>query len=108
MRGVVAMDTNRNKSVKYRVGSEGYTIKIAGWGANKVAAGDTVRVIFDPSTPSDASLYSFFSYWLKLSEILVSAVGFIVLFFAAVFITGREHPYINNEEDDRKKRKYEN
>jgi hypothetical protein len=90
----------------FREGSETFTVPIEGWGASQVAKGDTVKVIFNPTTPKEANLYSFFSYWLTLSELLISALAYIVLFIAAVIITGRQEEYYYSEEEKRRKRKY--
>ena len=78
-----------------------------GWGAAQFTKGQSVQVIYNPSLPSEASVYSFFSYWLKLPELLFSASGFILLFFAAVRINGKQETYYYTDEEKRKKRKYD-
>ena len=104
--GVVRIE-NGKKSVVYSVDNKYFVASIEGWGASQVTKGQNVPVIFNPSNLEEASLYSFFGYWLKLNELLFSAVGFIILLLAAIFITGKEEPYYYSEEELRKKRKYD-
>jgi hypothetical protein len=104
-RGVVVTTETRAKSIHYKVANEAFSKKLSGWSADQVAKGDTVRVIFDPSDPTTAAYYSFFGYWLTLSELLLSALGFILSFIAAIFITGKEDGS-PADEDFSKKRKY--
>ena len=104
---VVLLDTAdlHKKFVEYPVGKEKFIVAIDGWGASQVSNGEKVQVIYNPSTPSEGSMYSFFAYWLKLSELLISATIFILLFVGAIFITGENQP----EEEAtgyNKKRKY--
>jgi hypothetical protein len=106
-RGVIIEKQPYHKSIQYQEGKEIFTKPIKGWGASKVAAGDTVKVIFDPTNPGGGTLYSFFSYWLTLPELLISAIIYIVLFIASVFITGKQEDYYYTEDDLRKKRRYD-
>jgi hypothetical protein len=93
-KGVVVLQGNKktNKAVKYKVGSETFVVPVTGWGASPITEGDKVEVIHDSSTPSIGSLYSFFAYWFKLHEVLTTAVIYVVLFLAAVSITGKQLP----------------
>lgn len=106
-RGTIVETRPYHKAIRFREGTYTYTIPLNGWGASQVAAGDTVKIIFDPSKPATSTLYSFFSYWLSLPELLVSALAFVVLFAAAVLITGRQEVYYYTDEEKRKKRKYD-
>jgi hypothetical protein len=73
----------------------------------RVREGQLVTVIYNPTSPSQAALYTFFGYWLHLGELLISMGGFLALFFSAIFITGKEKPYYYSEEELRKKPKYD-
>ncbi|WP_207493901.1 DUF3592 domain-containing protein [Aridibaculum aurantiacum] len=94
------------KAVVYPVGKEKFTVPIEGWGSSQVAKGDKVTVIYNPTNPSEGAMYTFFSYWLKLPELLISATIFLLLFFGAVFITGENQPEEPDDGSYKKKRKY--
>jgi hypothetical protein len=106
-KGVIVQTSNRTKQVQYSVGNYNYKRSIESWGASQFKQGQHVSVIYNPSIPTEGSLYSFFSYWLKLKELLITACLFIILLFAAVFITGKEETYYYSDEEKRKKRKYD-
>ena len=105
--GVIDINAKGEKILTYSIDRKKYKVIIEGWGASQVAKGETVRIIYNPSDPAEASLYSFFAYWFKLKELLFSIGGCVILFIAAVFITGKETPYYYTEEELRKKRKYD-
>jgi hypothetical protein len=96
----------QQKAVEYKVGSETFTALIEGWGASQVSKGEKVQVIYNPTTPAEGSLYTFFAYWLKLSEILTGATVFCILFVGAVAITGENEPDDPPSNAYPKKRKY--
>ncbi len=106
-KGTVVLSSTGSKKVEYSIDNINYTRSIESWGDLQFKKGQQVPVIYNPSNPKDASLYSFFSYWLKLPELLVSSAGFIILLFAAIIITGKEEPYYYTEDEKRKKRKYD-
>lgn len=106
-KGIVVVNSTGNKEVEYLIDNINYTIPLHGWGASPVAKGQPVTVIYNPSVPSDGSMYTFFNYWITLPELLLTACVFIVLLYAAVFITGKEEPYWYTEEEKRKRRKYD-
>jgi uncharacterized membrane protein len=106
-RGTIVVNPKGIKQVTYTVENITYKTSIEDWGTSQVAKDQAVTVIYNPATPTDASLYSFFAYWLKFEEIIVTACAFIILLFAAIFITGKEEPYYYSEEEKRKKRKYD-
>jgi hypothetical protein len=68
----------------YREGSETFTVPIEGWGASQVAKGDTVKVIFNLLRQKRPTYIHSFSYCSHFSELLISALAYIVLFIAAV------------------------
>ena len=94
-----------NLVVKYHVGSETLFYETNMWFLNKHKAGDKVTIIYDPSEPKRAFIYSFIGYWIKWSELFFTAIFFAILFLASVSITGK-----NADEDDdpqQKKMKYD-
>jgi hypothetical protein len=101
--------TSLNKpelEVDYKVGSETLHYKTNTWFLTTYKTGQKVTVIYDPSIPSQACIYAVIGYWLKWSELLFSAVIFIVFLQAAVFITGKNNTEPSRPEDRLKKRKY--
>jgi hypothetical protein len=94
------------KAVEYRVGKETFKVPITGWGASQVSKGQSVKVIYNASTPSEGAMYSLFSYWIKLPELLISIIVFIGLFAGAVFITGENQPDDPPSKEFKQKRKY--
>jgi hypothetical protein len=105
-KGVIVLNEDNAKQVQYSHLNMTYKIPIESWGASQVAKGQVVDVIFNPAIPSEASLYSFFAYWLKLRELIITVCVFAILFLAAVFINGKQETYYYSEEERRKKRKY--
>jgi len=93
--------------IRYRVGKEAFILKTNMWFLVNYKKGDQVTVIYDHSNPSIGSLYAFIGYWIKWSELFFTAGFFIVLFLGAVAITGHNNDEPIDEEDARKKRKYD-
>lgn len=102
--GIVTKKSDGEKWVQYGVGKATYRTPIKGWGASQVSVGERVSVVYDPGEPEKAAHYSFFSYWFTLPELLASSIVFMVLFFAAVFITGKEEKQV--EESSPRARRY--
>jgi hypothetical protein len=94
------------KAVEYKVGKETFIVPIEGWGGSAVAKGEKVTVIYNPTTPSEGALYTFFAYWLHLPELLLCVFVFVALFVSAVLITGENQPEDPLSTDYTKKRKY--
>jgi len=92
--------------VDYKAGSETLHYKTNTWFLTTYAEGEKVTVIYDPSNPSQACIFTFIGYWLKWSELFFSIFFFIVLFMAAVFISGKNNTGPLTPEDSRRKRKY--
>lgn len=103
--GIVTQKESFEKQIQYRVGKETFVVPIGGWGASQVAAGQRITVIYNPTIPTEGALYTFFSYWFTLNELLTSAIGFIVLFVVAILITGKGE-WREVREDRGRKRKY--
>lgn len=100
-----AQDNHPVVVVTYKVGSEEFKYTSYMWFLTSYQPGQEVDIIYDPSHPSVASIYSFIGYWIRWSELLFTAVVFIILFIAAVYITGKNSVM---SEEDRGKRKYDN
>ena len=49
--GTVVQNTSLQKFVQYPVGKQQLSVPLKGWGANQVASGDTVTVIYNPDNP---------------------------------------------------------
>jgi len=92
--------------IDYRVGSETLHYTTHMWFLSTYKAGEKVSIIYDPSNPTEACIYSFIGYWIKWPEVFISAFFFVVLFIVAVFITGKNDSEPFTPEDRRKKRKY--
>jgi hypothetical protein len=103
---VIAGDKPNLKLLQYPVGKELFNLPFDGWIADRYNSGENVEVIYDPSTPENGAVYSFFTYWLKLPELFASAAVFIALFASAVFITGKNRTEDEGSLPTAKKRKY--
>ncbi len=75
--------------VKYTVGNEEFKYTSYMWFLTSYKPGQVIRIIYDPSNPSVAGIYSFIGYWIRWHELFFTAIVFIILFIAAVFITGK-------------------
>lgn len=93
--------------VEYKVGSEAFQYKTDMWFLTSYRPGQIVTIIYDPSHPSVGSIYSFIGYWIKWSELFLTAAFFIILFLAAVSITGKNTNEIISSEQLKNKRKYD-
>lgn len=107
IKGIIVNGATGNKEAHFIADDLTYKIAIVHWEASSFVEGQQVNVIFNPSQPSQAAVYTLFSYWISLPGLIISAFGFLVLFFIAIFITGKETPYFYPEEEKRKKRKYD-
>ena len=74
--------------IDYHAGSQRFRYTTTTWFLRAHKTGEGVRIIYDPSHPEVAAIYSFIGYWIKWPELLVSAGFFIILFSAAASITG--------------------
>lgn len=91
--------------VDYKVGDEKFQYVSSSWFLTTYKPGQSVSIIFDPSNPSVACIYSLIGYWIKWSELFFTAIVFIILFITAVFIAGKNRGYLTVE--DNRKRKYD-
>jgi hypothetical protein len=74
-----------------------------------VKPGDRVQVIYEASQPAYATVYSWWGYWIRWQEILVSLLFFFGLMKAATAITSNPTPeslidQLEGKEDGRKRR----
>lgn len=92
--------------VNYKVGSETLQYRTNTWFLTTYKTGQKVTIIYDPSNPSQASIFTFIGYWLKWSELLFSVLLFTVVFKAAIFITGKNNAEPFAPDERIKKRKY--
>lgn len=92
--------------VDYKAGSETFHYKTNMWFLTTHKTIEKVTVIYDPSNPSQACIFTFIGYWLKWSELFFSIFFFMALFIAAVFITGKNSTEPLTPEDRIRKRKY--
>lgn len=110
--GVVAkagFSSSRNQPelvVDYKAGNETFHYKTNMWFLTTYKTGQKVTIIYDPSNPSQASIFTFIGYWLQWGELFFSIFFFIVLLIAAVFITGKNDAEPLTPEDRIRKRKY--
>ena len=83
-------DAEKEKSliISYKVGSELLHYQTNMWLWKDYNIGDKVTMIYNPSIPQMASVYSIFGYWIKWPELIFTAGFFILLFLIAKYITG--------------------
>lgn len=84
--------------VNYKVGNEEFQYTSYMWFLTSYKRGQVIRIIYDPSNPPVACIYSFIGYWIRWPELLFTAIVFIILFIAAVFITGKKSTSLTREE----------
>jgi hypothetical protein len=93
----------------YYIASNQYSFN-ANYPFRKLQDGEKVEVIYNPSKPETASLYSFWGYWFTWGELLMSSILLFALFQLAVSITNNPSENLVNESNDIAdipKRKYE-
>jgi hypothetical protein len=88
--------------VNYKVGNEKFQYISHSWFLTSYKPGHRVSIIYDPSNPYVACIYTFIGYWIKWPELFFTAIVFIVLFITAVLITGRNNTSYLDAEDYRK------
>lgn len=77
----------------YTVKKQEYMLPVRG-----KTAGETVQIIYNPSKPTEAKAYGFFSYWIDWKEVLISLGILFVGHFAAESIVA--NPAKQNDEGD--------
>lgn len=92
--------------VEYKAGSETLYYKTNTWFLTTYKKGQKITIIYDPSNPSQASIFTFIGYWVQWRELLFSALLFIVFLMAAIFITGKNSTEPLAPEDLIRRRKY--
>ena len=84
--------TNALKPVaSFSVGVNKYAVA-ASYPLRFVKEGDVLGVIYEPSNPQKAVVYSIWGYWILWDELLVSLAIYVVLFFVALGITNNPTP----------------
>jgi hypothetical protein len=78
-------------AVKYNVGGEKFSYTSYNWYLASHKQGDKITMIYNPSHPEITSVYAFIGYWITLRELLYTSLIFVVLFIAAVVITGQNN-----------------
>lgn len=92
--------------VDYKAGSETFHCKTNMWFLTTYKTGEKITVIYNPSNPSEACIFTFIGYWVKWGELSFSAFFFLVFFIISVLITGKNDTEPLMPEDRLKKRKY--
>lgn len=92
--------------VNYKIGNEKFKYITNMWFLTSYKPGQKVPIIYNPSNPRVASIYAFIGYWIKWSELFLTAIVFIILFIAAIFITGKNNSSPAIEDGNNRKRKY--
>jgi hypothetical protein len=93
-------------AIDYSAAGKVYTYQTSDWMLKKYKPGEKVTIIYNPSQPKIANIYSFIGYWINWGELLFTAGFFILLFFAAKSITGTNEHEPLGEDVYEKKRKY--
>lgn len=93
--------------VVYKVENEKFTYTTYRWSLTKYVKGQSVTLIYNPSNPAIVSIYALIGYWIKWDELLFTGIVFIILFVAAVIITGKNESLQPADEEQRRKRKYD-
>jgi hypothetical protein len=93
--------------VRYGVGSETFYFN----GSNNVLLKFSnpqgkVRVIYDPGEPSRAAVLQWAGYWVVLSELIGSFLGYSALLIIAIGITGKNSISSGNDSEIKKQMKY--
>lgn len=71
----------------YKVGSETFVYKAATGFLQNYEPGEQVTIIYNPSNPQTACVYSFIGYWVQWGELFFTAAFFTLLFAVARYIT---------------------
>jgi len=69
----------------FSVGKEIYSID-AGYALRDLPENKVVDIIYESSNPNKATVYSWWGYWITLSELIASVVLFIVLLQVAIVL----------------------
>lgn len=100
-------DKNPVLVVNYQVGNEKFKYKTNKWFLTRHKPGQVITLIYNPSDPAIVSIYAIMGYWIQWDELLLTAIGFIILFIAAVVITGKNSALSSTPKEQNKKRKYD-
>jgi hypothetical protein len=89
----ILKDSASNKEssfAAYSVGKYNY-VELVSYPLLSFKEGDSIKVIYDSANPKKAVIYSFWGYWIRWDELLVSLSIYIILFFVSVSITSNPH-----------------
>ncbi len=86
--------------VKYKVGEEEFEYTTNRWLFTSHKKGQIITMIYNPSDPAVASIYAIVGYWVTWKELFFTAIVFIILFIAAVIISGKSNSSFINEENN--------
>lgn len=100
-------DKNPVLVINYQVGNEKFKYKTNKWFLTRHKPGQVITLIYNPSDPAIVSIYAIMGYWIQWDELLLTAIGFIILFIAAVVITGKNSALSSTPKEQNKKRKYD-
>jgi len=100
-------DKNPVLVINYQVGNEKFKYKTNKWFLTRHKPGQVITLIYNPSDPAIVSIYAIIGYWIQWDELLLTAIGFIILFIAAVVITGKNSALSSTPKEQNKKRKYD-
>lgn len=93
--------------VDYTAGAEKFKYTTNTWFLTSYQQGQEVTMIYNPSNPAIASIYAVVGYWIKWNELILTAIVFVILFIAAVIITGKNKPLPPTSAKQDRKRKYD-
>lgn len=93
--------------VAYSVGAEKIVYTTSKWFLTSHKQGQRVTIIYNPSDPAIACIYTFIGYWVNWDELFFTAIVFIILFIAAVTITGKTNVLSSLSDTPDTKRKYD-
>ena len=106
---IITIDATTHKATAhYIVSTKHYTIN-ADYPLRKLKAGESINVIYNPSTPENAAVASIWGYWITWEELLFSAISLFLLFQLAVSINKNPTEEVLKEQqqiDNEPQRKY--
>ena len=93
--------------VVYKIGNEKFTCTTNKWFLTPHVQGQSITLIYNPSNPVIVSIYAIIGYWINWDELFFTGIVFIILFIAAVIITGKNNVSRLANEEQNRKRKYD-
>ena len=93
--------------VVYQVENEKFTYTTNKWFLTSHVPGQKITLIYNPSNPAIVSIYGLIGYWINWDELFFTGIVFIILFIAAVIITGKNNGSGPATQQQNRKRKYD-